>query len=89
MMAMSKFGPQIEEIKKKYGDNKQELNRRTMEIYKQQGITPHTRLPAHDAPNAHLDRSLHRRQHGSRPSATKACSRLHGIGSPTYRRLTA
>jgi len=37
MQRLSKVAPQIEEIKKKYGDNKQEMNKRIMQLYKEQG----------------------------------------------------
>jgi len=40
MVKMGKMGPEIERLKKKYGDNKDELNRAMMEFYKQQGATP-------------------------------------------------
>ena len=40
MMQMSKMGPEIERLKKKYGDNKDELNKAMMGVYKQQGLTP-------------------------------------------------
>jgi YidC/Oxa1 family membrane protein insertase len=40
MMKMGKLGPQAEEIRKKYADNKQEMNRRIMELYKAQGASP-------------------------------------------------
>lgn len=40
MMAMGKMGPEIERLKKKYGDNKDELNKAMMQVYKQQGATP-------------------------------------------------
>lgn len=40
MMKMGKLGPQAEEIRKKYADNKQEMNRRIMELYKEQGTSP-------------------------------------------------
>jgi len=40
MHKMSKMAPEIERIKKKYGDNKEELNKAMMEFYKQQGFTP-------------------------------------------------
>ena len=40
MMKMGKLGPQAEEIRKKYADNKQEMNRRMMELYKEQGASP-------------------------------------------------
>ncbi len=40
MMKMSKLGPQVEEVKKKYAGNPQEIQKRTMEIYKQQGAAP-------------------------------------------------
>jgi YidC/Oxa1 family membrane protein insertase len=40
MMKMGKLGPQAEDIRKKYADNKQEMNRRIMELYKTQGASP-------------------------------------------------
>ncbi len=40
MSKFSKIAPMVEEIKKKYGDNKQEMNKRVMELYKQQGASP-------------------------------------------------
>ena len=40
MMKMSKLGPMAEEIRKKYADNKQELNRRLMELYREHGTSP-------------------------------------------------
>ncbi|OPZ98370.1 MAG: Membrane protein insertase YidC [Planctomycetes bacterium ADurb.Bin412] len=40
MMKMQKMGPKIEEIKKKYAGNKEEIQKKTMEIYKEQGATP-------------------------------------------------
>jgi YidC/Oxa1 family membrane protein insertase len=40
MSKMSKMGPEIERLKKKYGDNKDELNKAMMQFYKQQGATP-------------------------------------------------
>lgn len=40
MMGMQKLGPQMEEIKKKYANNKAELQKKTMELYRQQGISP-------------------------------------------------
>ncbi len=40
MMSMGKMGPEIEKLKKKYGDNKDELNKAMMQVYKQQGFTP-------------------------------------------------
>jgi YidC/Oxa1 family membrane protein insertase len=40
MSAMSKMGPEIEKLKKKYGDNKEELNKAMVEVYKTQGATP-------------------------------------------------
>jgi len=42
-ISMQKFGkiaPKVEELKKKYGNNKAELNRRTMALYKEQGASP-------------------------------------------------
>lgn len=40
MSRMSRMGPEIERLKQKYGDNKEELNRAMWEIYKEQGSTP-------------------------------------------------
>jgi YidC/Oxa1 family membrane protein insertase len=40
MSKMGKMGPEIERLKKKYGDNKDELNKAMMQFYKQQGATP-------------------------------------------------
>ena len=40
MMQMSKMGPEIERLKKKHGDNKDELNKAMMQFYKTQGFTP-------------------------------------------------
>jgi YidC/Oxa1 family membrane protein insertase len=38
MMRMGKMGPEVERLKKKYGDDKDELNRQMMAMYKDQGI---------------------------------------------------
>ncbi len=40
MMRMQKLGPMMEEVKKKYANNKQEMNKKVMELYKQQGVSP-------------------------------------------------
>jgi YidC/Oxa1 family membrane protein insertase len=40
MMKMGKMGPEIERLKKKYADDKDELNRQMMQVYKEQGFTP-------------------------------------------------
>lgn len=40
MAQMGKFGPEMERLKKKYGDNKEELNKAMMQFYKQHGFTP-------------------------------------------------
>ncbi len=40
MMKMQKLAPRMEEIKKKYGNNKAELNKRMMEVYREQGASP-------------------------------------------------
>jgi YidC/Oxa1 family membrane protein insertase len=40
MMKMSKLGPKAEEIKKQYADDKQEMNKRIMELYKEGGASP-------------------------------------------------
>jgi len=40
MSRMSKLTPQIEQIKKKYANNKEEMKKQMMQLYQQQGITP-------------------------------------------------
>ena len=40
MLSMGKMAPEIERLKKKYGDNKDELNKAMMSVYKEQGMTP-------------------------------------------------
>lgn len=40
MQKMGKMGPEIERLKKKYADNKDELNKAMMQVYKEQGFTP-------------------------------------------------
>jgi YidC/Oxa1 family membrane protein insertase len=40
MMRMQKMAPELEKLKKKYGDNKEELARAQMQFYKEQGMTP-------------------------------------------------
>jgi YidC/Oxa1 family membrane protein insertase len=40
MSKMSKLAPRAEEIKKKYGNNKAELNKKLMELYREQGASP-------------------------------------------------
>ncbi len=40
MMKMSKMGPEMEKLKKKYADDKDELNKQMMTFYKQQGAGP-------------------------------------------------
>lgn len=40
MSKMSKLQPKIEELKKKYGDDKQELNKAMAEFYRQEGFSP-------------------------------------------------
>jgi YidC/Oxa1 family membrane protein insertase len=40
MLKMGKMGPEIERLKKKHGDNKDELNKAMMQVYKQQGAAP-------------------------------------------------
>ena len=38
MMRMGKMGPEMERLKKKYADDKDELNKQTMALYKDQGV---------------------------------------------------
>ncbi len=40
MMRMAKLGPMAEEIKKKYGDNKAEMQKQMASLYREQGIAP-------------------------------------------------
>lgn len=40
MSKMSKMAPEVERLKKKYGDNKEELNKAMMQLYKEQGVAP-------------------------------------------------
>lgn len=40
MKKMSELGPQLKELKERYKDNPQEMNKRTMEIYKKHGVNP-------------------------------------------------
>ncbi len=40
MSKMSKLGPQIEEIKKKYANDKTEMNKQMMAVYKEHGASP-------------------------------------------------
>jgi len=42
MSKMSKLAPRAEEIKKKYAGNKAEMNKRLMELYREQGASPIT-----------------------------------------------
>jgi len=40
MMKMGKMGPAIEQLKKKYGDDKEAMTKAQMELYKEMGFTP-------------------------------------------------
>lgn len=40
MMKVQKLGPRVEEIKKKYANNKAEMNKHVMALYKEQGASP-------------------------------------------------
>ncbi len=40
MLQMGKMSPEIERLKKKHGDNKDELNKAMMQVYKDQGMAP-------------------------------------------------
>ena len=40
MMKMGKMGPEMERLKKKYGDDKDALNKAMMQFYKEQGLAP-------------------------------------------------
>ena len=55
MSKMSKFGPALQELQKKYADDKETLQKETMKFYKTHGATP--LLGCSDvSPDAHLDR---------------------------------
>jgi len=41
MLKMGKMGPEMERLRKKYGDNKEELNKAIMEFHKSQGVAPY------------------------------------------------
>src|SRR4029077_1282609 len=38
MMSMTKYGPEIERLKKKYGEDKEALNKAMMEFYREHGF---------------------------------------------------
>ncbi len=40
MHKMQKLAPKVEEVKKKYANNKQEMNKQVMSLYKKQGASP-------------------------------------------------
>lgn len=40
MQKMGKLGPEVEKIKKKYANNKAEMQKQTMKVYKEQGASP-------------------------------------------------
>jgi YidC/Oxa1 family membrane protein insertase len=40
MLKMGKMGPEVERLKKKYGDDKEALSKAQMEMYKEMGFTP-------------------------------------------------
>jgi len=40
MSRMTKLGPKVEELKKKYANNKPELNKQVMALYREQGASP-------------------------------------------------
>lgn len=40
MMRMQKLGPKLQEIQKKYANNKKEMNRQMMEVYREMGASP-------------------------------------------------
>jgi YidC/Oxa1 family membrane protein insertase len=42
MSRMSKLAPKVEQLKKKYADNKAEMNKQVMALYKEQGASPIT-----------------------------------------------
>ena len=40
MKKMQLLGPELEQLKQKYGDNQQELNKKMMEMYRERGVNP-------------------------------------------------
>lgn len=44
MSKMSKLAPKVEEVKKKYANNKEELNKQIMALYREQGVSPFTSM---------------------------------------------
>lgn len=40
MMKMQKLGPKIQQIQQKYANDRQEMNRQMMELYRQMGVSP-------------------------------------------------
>ncbi len=40
MMKMGKMGPELDKLKKKYGDDKEAMNKAMVDFYKQQGFAP-------------------------------------------------
>ncbi len=40
MMKMQKLGPKMKEIQAKYANNKQEMNKQVMQLYRDQGVSP-------------------------------------------------
>ena len=40
MMKMQKLGPKMKEIQAKYANNKQEMNKQVMAMYREQGVSP-------------------------------------------------
>jgi YidC/Oxa1 family membrane protein insertase len=44
MSKMQKLGPMVAELKKKYANNKAELHKHTMELYREQGVSPMTSM---------------------------------------------
>ncbi len=40
MMKMQKLSPKVQEIQKKYANNKAEMNKKVMELYREQGFSP-------------------------------------------------
>jgi YidC/Oxa1 family membrane protein insertase len=57
MMKMQKLGPKMKEIQAKYANNKQEMNKQVMAMYREQGSRP-CRDAADAAADADLDRAV-------------------------------
>ena len=84
MLQMGKMAPEIERLKKKYGDNKDELNKAMIGVYKEQGMTPIGRKKKRRARRGALE--VARDGHHRRPGETHGDARLSRGGRGEGRR---